>query len=363
MLSCGLIGLPMVGKTTFFNLLTGLQADTSSFYSGKTDAHRGIVTIPDERLEFLSRLYSPRRTIHAQLEVVDLVGLVKGISEGPGTGNAYLGQVRNVDALIQVVRVFRNPDILHIEGEIDPLRDIETVNLELLLADLDMIKKRIERIEGSKKKTEQQRNELSVLNRILEGLNEEKTVHSLSLSEEERAHFKSFGLLTEKPMILVANLDEEQLRSGSYPQKEDLHRYAREKGMTLLEICAQAEMEISQLNPDDQQDFLKELGISEPGICLLARSIYKQLNLISFFTVGDDEVKAWTIKKGTSARSAAGKIHSDMERGFIRAEVVKFSDLKELGSMSRVKEKGLFRLEGKDYTIMDGDVVTIRFNV
>ncbi|MDH7478563.1 MAG: redox-regulated ATPase YchF [Syntrophomonadaceae bacterium] len=363
MLTSGLIGLPMAGKTTFFNLLTRSQAETSSFYSGKTDTNRGTAIIPDDRLDFLSHLCSPRRTTYAQLEVVDLVGLVRGASEGLGIGNAYLSQVRTVDALIHVVRVFRNPDVHHIEGEIDPLRDIETINLELLLADLEMIKKRMERIEGSKKKTEQQLIELSILNRILEGLNEEKTVHSLRLSEEESTYFKSFGLLTEKPMILVANLDEEQLRSGSYPQKEVLHRYARDKGMTLLEICAQAEMEISQLSPDDQQEFLKELGISEPGISLLARSIYKQLNLISFFTIGDDEVKAWTIKKGTSARSAAGKIHSDLERGFIRAEVVKFSALKELGSMSRVKEKGLFRLEGKDYTIMDGDVVNIRFNV
>lgn len=362
MLACGLIGLPLVGKTTFYNLLTNSTQETSSFFSGKTESHKGIAVIPDSRIDYLSGVYKPRKTIYAQLEVVDLVGLVKGASEGQGVGNAYLSQARNVDSLVHVVRVFHNPDIPHSEGSVDPVRDIETINLELLFSDLDMVEKRIERIEGGKRKTDQTK-ELAILNRILEALHDEKTVHSLDLSPEESAFIRSFALLTEKPMILVVNMDEDQLRAGDYPHKEALRQYANEKSMPLLEICAQTELEISQLDKDDQEEFMRDLGIAESGVSLLARSIYQHLNLISFFTVGEDEVRAWTIEEGTNARSAAGKIHSDLERGFIRAEVFKYSDLRELNSIAKIKEKGLFRLEGKEYIVVDGDIMNIRFNV
>lgn len=362
MLTCGLVGLPMTGKTTIFNLLTDSRQQTSAFFSGKTEAHRGIAIIPDPRLEFLSHLYRPRRTIFAQLEVVDVAGLVKGASEGMGVGNAFLNSIRPVDALLHIVRAFSSPEVPHPEGSIDPLRDIETINLELWLADLEMIEKRIERIESGKKKAEQLK-ELAVLQKVQKWLQEEKTVNSLELTPEESQYIKAFSLLTSKPMLLVVNLDDEQLRSGNYPGQEEVKAYAREKKMPLIEICAQTELEINELEKEEQEAFLKELGIQEKGIATIARAMYESLGLISFFTVGEDEVRAWTIKKGTSAKAAAGKIHSDMERGFIRAEVVKYKHLKEWGSMQKVKEKGLFRLEGKDYPIEDGDIVTVRFHV
>ena len=362
MLTCGLVGLPMTGKTTIFNLLTNSKQQTSAYFSGKTEAHRGIAVIPDPRVEFLSRLYRPQRTIFAQLEVIDIAGLVKGASEGMGVGNAFLNAVRPVDALLHIVRTFSSPEVPHPEGSIDPLRDIETINLELWLADLEMIEKRIERIESGKKKTEQMK-ELAVLKKIQDWLQEEKNVSSLELTPEENSYIKAFSLLTSKPMLLVVNMDDEQLRQGDYPGKKEVEEYAREKKMPLIEICAQTELEINELEKEEQEAFLKELGIKEKGIDAVARAMYQSLGLISFFTVGEDEVRAWTIKKGTSAKTAAGKIHSDLERGFIRAEVVKYDHLKEWGSVQKVKEQGLFRLEGKDYLIEDGDIVTVRFHV
>lgn len=362
LLTCGIIGLPMVGKTTFFNLLTQAKAETSNFYSGRTETNRATARIPDNRIDFLSDLYRPRRTIYAQLEVIDVVGLVRGSSQGQGVGNAFLTAVRNADTLIQVVRVFENPEVPHPENTIDPVRDIETINLELLLADLEMVEKRIQRIEAGKKKTEQLK-ELEILKKIKVGLEEERSIHNLGLTEEEAFQIRSFAFLTEKPMLLVVNLDEEQLRNSHYPGKSQLEAYALEKGIHVLEACGRAEMEISELSQEDQKTFLEDLGITEPGIHRVAQAMYHNLGLISFLTVGEDEVRAWTIEKNTPAKTAAGKIHSDIERGFIRAEVVKYHDLHELGSMVKVKEKGLFRLEGKDYLVQDGDIINFRFNV
>ena len=362
MLACGIIGLPMVGKTTFFNLLTQTQAETSNFYSGRTEANQAAAIIPDARIDFLSDLYRPRRTLYAQLEIIDVAGLVRGSSQGQGTGNAFLTEIRNTDALIHVVRVFENAEVAHVEDSIDPLRDLETINLELLMADLEMVEKRIQRIHQGKKKAEQLK-ELAVLEKIQAGLEAEQTIHSLELTEEEALLLRSFAFLTEKPMILVVNMDEEQFRNNRYPQKEELTAYSQEKGIPLLEICAKLEMEISELEAADQADFMADLGIKEPGIHSVARAMYQSLGLISFITVGEDEVRAWTIEENTPAKAAAGKIHSDIERGFIRAEVVKYEVLHELGSMARVKEKGLFRLEGKDYQVKDGDIINFRFNV
>lgn len=362
-LTCGLIGLPTVGKTTFFNLLTHANAETLNFFSGKTEANVGVATIPDERVEYLSKLYRPKKTTFAQLEVTDVVGLVRGASEGKGAGNTFLARIRNVDALVHILRVFKNDEVLHVEGSIDPLRDLETVNLELWLADLEMVEKRIERIKTGKKIKAENQAELAVLEKLKAGLEADKGIHQLDLSEEESRLVRHFAFLTEKPMILVVNLDEDQLMGGSYPQKEALYDYAEQQGLPLLEICAKTEIEISQLSQEDQTVFMAELGITEPGINRLARAMYQSLGLISFFTVGEDEVKAWTINRGTDAKRAAGKIHSDIERGFIRAEVVRFSDLQELSSMAKVKEKGLFRLEGKDYVVEDGDIINFRFNV
>lgn len=362
MLHCGIIGLPMVGKTTLFNLLTEAHVQTSNFFSGKTETNVGVAKIPDKRIDFCAELYKPRRTIYAQIEFIDVVGLVKGASKGQGVGNEFLNSVRNVDALVHVVRLFQNPDVIHVEETIDPLRDIETINMELLFSDLEIVEKRIEKINSGKKKKEQD-TELKVLLKCKECLENELPIHTLNLSDEEKNLLKGYTFLTEKPMILVANLDEKQLKSGEYPGKEGLKKYAAARGIPVVEISARIEEEINSLGEEDKDLFMEDLGLTEPGIERLARAVYDHLGLISFFTVGEDEVRAWTIEKNTDAKRAAGKIHSDIERGFIRAEVVRFEDLAELKSMAKVKEKGLFRLEGKDYIVQDGDIINFRFNV
>lgn len=359
----GITGLPTVGKTTFFNLLTHSNKETSAYSSGKPEAHIGIARVPDYRVDFLSELYKPRKTTYATMELIDLPGLVRGASAGKGVGNQFLESVRKVDALVQVVRAFDNSEVIHVDGSVDPLRDIETVNLELLFADLGVIENRIERIENSKKINSIMKEELEVLKKCREGLEQEIPIYSLGLTDEEKEYLKTFNFLSVKPMVLVVNIDEEQMATGEYPQKGQLHTYARERGMPIIEVCAKIEMEIDRLDPEDRALFMEELGIEESGIDRLARAIYDYFGLISFLTAGEEEVRAWTIKKGTTAQKAAGKIHSDIERGFIRAEVVKFEDLKELGSMAKVKEKGLYRLEGKEYTVQDGDIINFRFNV
>lgn len=352
----------MVGKTSLFNLLTQSQADTSDFYTGKTEVNRAVAQIPDKRIDFLSEMFKPRKTIYAQLEIIDIAGLVRGSSQGEGVGNSFLTAIRNTDALIHVVRIFENARVNHVEDHIDPIRDIETINLELLLADLELVEKRIKKIQTGKIKAAE-KEELVLLEKIKSGLENEKSIHSLDLSENELLVLRSFAFLTEKPMILVVNLDETQLKNQIYPKKDELALFAKEKGIPIVEVCAQTEMEINELSPEEQKTFMDDLGITEPGIHRVARAMYDNLGLISFLTVGEDEVRAWTIKKGTNAKNAAGKIHSDLERGFIRAEVVKYEDLYKLGSIVKTKEMGLHRLEGKEYIIQDGDIINIRFKV
>ncbi|BAF59108.1 MAG: redox-regulated ATPase YchF [Pelotomaculum sp.] len=362
-LNCGLIGLPMVGKTTIFNLLTGSRAETSYFYTGKAETNTGVAKVPDRRVDYLSRMYRPRKTTYAQIQFSDVPGLVRGASQGVGIGNQFLSAVRNVDMLAHIVRSFVSKDVPHLDGGIDPMRDIETIDMELLFADMEIIEKRIERIKGGKKIKQENLLELEVLEKCLEALSSEVPVAGLDLTPEEKHVLRNFSFLTEKPMMLVVNIDEEQFKAKSYPGKDELEAYAAEKGLPVLEICGKIEMEIGQLSDEDKELFLADLGITQSGIDRLARASYDYLGLISFLTVGEDEVKAWTIQKGTTARQAAGKVHSDMERGFIRAEVVKFSDLESAGSMAKVREKGLFRLEGKDYIVEDGDIINFRFNV
>ena len=362
-LNCGLIGLPMVGKTTFFNLLTGAVAETSDFFTGKTETNVGVATVPDKRVDYLSRLYMSRKVIHAQMQFCDVPGLVRGSSQGKGAGNQFLNAIRNVDMLAHVVRAFNNNDVPHVDGEVDPLRDIETVNMEILFADMEVIEKRIERIKTGKKIKKENEKELELLEKCMKALENEMPIGRMDLSEEEKDILKNFSFFTEKPLILVVNTDEQQFRSRSYPGRDKLEAYAAARCLPVLEICGRIEMEISQLPADDREMFLADLGITQSGIDRLAQAAYDYLGLISFFTVGDDEVKAWTINRGTDAKSAAGKVHSDMERGFIRAEVVKFKALKDLGSMAKVREKGLFRLEGKGYIVEDGDIIVFRFNV
>lgn len=362
-LNCGLIGLPTVGKTTFFNLLTGAVAQTSDFFTGKTETNMGTAIVPDRRIDFLGSLYSSRKTIYAQIQFSDVPGLVKGASQGKGVGNQFLNAIRNVDMLVHVVRVFQNKDVIHVDGEIDPMRDIETISLEILFADMEIIEKRIERIKTGKKIKTEHHKELRLLEKCMESLENEIPISQLELPEDEKEILKNFSFLTGKPLILAVNTDEEQLRSGSYPGKEQLEAYAGTRGLPVLEVCGRIEMEINQLPPEDREEFLVDLGIAQSGIDRLARTAYDFLGLISFFTIGDDEVKAWTISRGTDAKSAAGKVHTDMERGFIRAEVVKYRDLEVLGTMAKAKEKGLARLEGKSYLVEDGDIINFRFNV
>ncbi|TDA70149.1 MAG: redox-regulated ATPase YchF [Clostridia bacterium] len=359
-LSCGLIGLPTVGKTTFYNLLTGAGADTSRFVSGRKDTHRGTATVPDVRVDFLASRYKPRKTTYAQIEVVDVPGLTRGAGQG---GEAFLAGVREVDALVYILRAFSNPEVLHVEGSVDPWRDLRAVNLELVLADLDLAEKRRERISQAKKIKPEQEKELEILERCIATLEAEKFLSRQEFSPEEEIIVTNLGFLTRKPVILVVNVDETQLTSGQFPEADRLLAYATEQERPLLAISARAEAEISQLAPEDQPAFLEDLGIAEPGLVRLARAMYQVLGLVSFFTVGEDEVKAWTIRQDTPARKAAGKVHSDIERGFIRAEVVGYDDLAACGSMARAREKGLVRLEGKDYLIRDGDIVHFRFNV
>ncbi|HHZ16074.1 MAG TPA: redox-regulated ATPase YchF [Clostridia bacterium] len=356
----GLIGLPATGKTTLFNLLTGGKAATGS---GKTEANLGTARVPDQRIDFLSDLYRPRKTIYAQIDFIDIAGLVTG-QEGQKSGSGkFLNDVRVCDALVHVLKAFGDSYANPETGDINPAADLESVETEILFADMELIEKRIERIRSGKKINKENQEELARLEKCYQVLEEGKSMRDVELSEEERTAMRNYAFLTEKPRLAVVNLDEEQFREKEYPHRAELVALCAEKNIPLLEICAQMELEIGELNEEDKALFMADLGLEETGIERLARTAYAHLGLISFFTVGEDEVRAWTIPQGITAKEAAGKIHSDIERGFIRAEVVKYQDLYELGSMTKVKEKGLFRLEGKTYLVEDGDIINFRFNV
>lgn len=359
----GLIGLPSVGKTTLFNLLTGSDIEITGFSQGKIEANLGIAKIPDERIDFLSDMYKSKKTTYATIEVIDVPGLVKGSSAGKGVGNQFLDNIRKADVLVHVLRVFENDNVIHVDSTIDPMRDIETINLELLFADLAVIENRIDRIQTSKKATKENLEELEVLKKCREGLENGLLLHNIELSDEEKEILKTFQFLSEKPIILVANIDENQLMGKDYPAKEALGEFASSVNTPLIQLCIKTELEITELDQEDREMFIEDLGITESGIDVLAKTAYDYLGLISFLTAGKDEVRAWTIKKDTIAKIAAGKIHSDIEKGFIRAEVCKFVHLKQFGSMVKAKEKGLVTLEGKEYIVDDGDIIEFRFNV
>lgn len=362
-LSCGIIGLPLTGKTTLFNLMTGLEMEVSHFYSGKTQANKGIAQIPDERVDFLAELYHPKKKTYAQLEVIDIPGLVQGASKGEGSGNSFLESIGQVDILVHVLRAFENDEIIHVDDSINIKRDIATIDTELLLSDLDICETRLERIKSQSRKKVENELEEPVLEKIKAALEEEIPMSSLDLTDEEKEAVVHLSFLTNKPMVLVVNLDEKQFKSGEYPGKEYLQEYAAETKRELLEICAQTEGEIAQLDDEDRELFLADLNIEEPGIKRLSQTVYTSLGLISFLTAGEDEVKAWTIRQGLTAKKAAGKIHSDIERGFIRAELIAYRDLKQCGTMAKGRDLGLVRLEGKEYIMADGDIVNFRFNV
>ena len=359
----GLIGLPLTGKTTCFNLLTNIAGELSDFSSGKVAANIGVAKIPDARIDFLTEMYRPEKTILATIEVTDIKGIISDSSGKDSTAAKFLESVRPLYSLVHVVRAFKNNNVIHAEGSINPLRDIETISMELLFADLAIIEGRIQRIESGKKVTSENLKELEVLKKCREGLENERLINSIGLTEDESQHLKSYNFLTERPLILLVNLDEDQFKSGKYDKKEQVMKYASDKHIPAVEISAKNELEINTLEEEDKKLFMEDLGITETGINRLSTAVYDYLGLISFFTVGEDEVRAWPIKKGISVKVAAGKIHSDIERGFIRAEVVKYADLKALGSMQSVKQKGLFKLESKEYIVKDGDIINFRFNV
>ena len=358
----GLIGLNQTGKTTLFSLLTG-KGDGGGLSSTKGSANIGTCVVLDERIDFLSGLYKPKKTTYAKIELTDIAGFSVS-DDGRSSGAArFLNDVRPCDAIVHVLRAFESSSVVHDLGSIDPARDLEAVETEMLFADLEMIEKRIGRIKAGKKIKKDNEAEIALLDRCFDWLEQGGSILDMELSEQERLFTRSFAFLTEKPRLAVINLDEAQWESKSYPNHKGLRTLCAKLNIPLLELCVEMELEISRLPQDEKQFFLTDMGITQSGISVLAQASYNLLGVISFITVGEDEVRAWTIDNGTIAKSAAGKIHTDIERGFIRAEVVKYKNLRDLGSMPKVKEKGLFRLESKDYKVEDGDIINFRFNV
>jgi len=361
----GIVGLPNVGKSTLFNALTKAGAACANYPFCTIDPNVGIVAVPDERLDKLAQMYNPEKVTPTTIEFVDIAGLVKGASKGEGLGNRFLSHIREVDAIVHVVRCFEDSNITHVDGSVDPVRDIEIINLELILADLEVIEKKIDRTRKMLKSGDKKYViELELYEKIRENLEKGIPARRLDFSDEERELVEQLFLLTSKPVIYAANISEEDLQAGGdNPYVSKLKSYAAEENAGVLVICAKIEEEIAQLDDEEKEEFLKELGLSESGLNRLIKESYKLLGLISFLTAGPKEVRAWTIVKGSKAPQAAGKIHSDFERGFIRAEIVSFDDLMECGSYAAAREKGLVRSEGKDYVMQDGDVTLFRFNV
>lgn len=365
----GIVGLPNVGKSTLFNAITKAGAESANYPFCTIDPNVGIVAVPDERLDKLAEMYEPDKVTPTAIEFVDIAGLVKGASRGEGLGNKFLAHIREVDAIVHVVRCFEDSNIVHVEGSVGPKRDLETINIELIFADLETIEKRIEKTNISLKTHDpkikaQYQMEMDVYQRIKAGLEAEQPVRAMDFSDEEKEIVGQAFLLTDKPVIYAANVSENDLADGiNNPLLEELKACVAAEGAEMIVISARIEEEIAQLDEAERKEYLKELGIKESGLDQLIKKSYKLLGLISFLTAGKQEVRAWTIKKGTKAPQAAGKIHSDFEKGFIRAEIVSYNDLMTCGTYAAAREKGLVRLEGKEYVMQDGDITLFRFNV
>ena len=362
----GIVGLPNVGKSTLFNSLTKAGAESANYPFCTIDPNVGVVAVPDERLKLLGDLYHSKKVTPAVIEFVDIAGLVKGASKGEGLGNQFLSNIREVDAIVHVVRCFEDSNVVHVDGSVNPLRDIETINLELIFSDLEILERRIAKVAKGARMDKEQAKELAMLERVKERLEDGKLAIGFETEDEdEEEYFKNLNLLTAKPVIYAANVGEEDLANDGADNAgvQAVREYAKETGSEVFAICAQIEEEISELDDEERQMFLDDLGLKESGLEKLIRASYHLLGLMSFLTSGEDETRAWTIKQGTKAPQAAGKIHTDFERGFIKAEVVNYKDLLENGSLAAAREKGLVGMEGKEYVVQDGDVILFRFNV
>lgn len=364
-LKAGIVGLPNVGKSTLFNAITKQSILAANYPFATIEPNVGMVTVPDERLTFLENLYKPKNTVPTTFEFTDIAGLVKGASKGEGLGNKFLSHIRETDAIVEVVRCFEDENITHVEGKCDPIRDIEIINIELILADLEIIENRLNKITKKAETTKDKEAvlEVNTLTKAKISLEENKPLRQIEFSKEELLVLKPFNFITIKPIIYVANIKEEDLTNSDNEYTLKVKDYAKKESSEVIPMCAKMESELSELSKEDKEMLLSELGITTSGLDLLTFATYKLLGLETFFTSGPDECRAWTFKKGMNAKSCAGLIHSDIERGFIKAEVTSFNDLKELGTELKVKESGKLRLEGKDYLMQDGDIVYFRFNV